>query len=266
MSDDVKDNVVDEATETDDQDLDSADVDYEGPDLNQDSDDSQEGERDGEEPSQSYRSQDEVDRAIEKRLQRERRKLAKMFGVTKLDELSPFVEAGRAVSTASGLKPQEVAQKMSQYQNPNNPNPNSQYPPSANTTQLDQKITKIESMLEEDKVTRARQLQEAEAKKEFGNLYDEHREDIEDKAEDLGLSLVDAAAVVLRPKLKEHIATQQQKKQSLRSKRNVEGSDGQPVKKDSPATKLSESQRAIADRYGISHEAYFNQLQRRGKI
>jgi len=228
-----------------------------------------EGEDDdaGEGEETTYRSQEEVDQAIERRLQRERKKLAKMFGVSKLDEISPYVQAGQSVVQASGLTPKEVADRMAAYRQQQGQQGQTGDQGSApGNPALDQKLNKIESMIEEDKVTRVRQQQEAEAKKEFGDLYMQNKDDIEDKAEDLGLSLVDAAAIVLRPKMKEHLTEKQRKKQELRSKRKIEGSGGPPTDEKTPSSQLTEAQKKIADRYGIGHDKYYAQMKRRGKI
>jgi len=234
-------------------------------------DDDAEGDIDDEEEPEEkeepkvYRTQEEVNGAIEKRLMRERRKLAKQLGVENLEEVGPYLEAGRVVTRASGLNPKEVVSRMNQYGKPNNSNNPGQNNALENPALVD-KIEKIEAMMEQDRKLQSVKKQETEAKQEFGNLFDEYRDDIEDKAEELGVSLLDASAIVLRSQLKDHVEEQSRKKRDVRKKRKVEGSEGSPPKKESASSKLSEAQRKMADRYGVSHDAYYAQLKRRGKI
>ena len=93
---------------------------------------------------------------------------------------------------------------------------------------LEQRLDRIEGLLEEERTAQILKSQEAEARKEFGSLFDKHREDIEDKAEEMGLSLTDAAAIVLRPYLRDHIEQQARTKQQLQRRKKVEGSGESP--------------------------------------
>ncbi len=256
---DVKDEELDEEEEVED----GEDSELEDYLEDEDSDEDPEEEHEEHVPEKTYRNQQEVDQAIEKRLHRERKRLAKQLGVQNIEDIGPYLEAGRVVTRASGLNPKEVVSRMSQY-GTNKTNP--EQPNSLSNPALEEKIERIESMMEQDRKLQSLKKQEADAKKEFGNLFDEYKEDIEDKAEDLGVSLLDASAIVLRSQLKGHAEEQSRKKRDVRKKRKVESSDATPPKKESVSSRLSEAQKAMADRYGVSHEAYYKQLKRRGKV
>lgn len=224
----------------------------------------------GEENGQSvYRSQEEVDEAIEKRLARERRRLAKTLGVNKLEEASGYLKAGRAVTSASGLSAAEVANRLSGYRKTQQGGAPQQSQTGGNQAMPDEtseRLQNIESLIAEERSEKVRSQQEAEAKQEFGKLYDEYQEDILEKAEDLGLPVVDAAAIVLRPKLKDHIATQQREKQALKGKRKVESSEGSPSKGDDVTSKLSPQQKRVAQKMNMSYKDYYAQLKELGEV
>lgn len=214
-----------------------------------------------------YRTQAEFDAAFERKLARERRKTAKMFGVERLEEAAELVQAGAAVTRASGLRPGEVVSRLSGQQAVQQQTPLGAQQPVQQSPVLEQKLDKIAGILETDHSTRVREVQETEAKKEFGDLYTRHKDEIDDKAEELGLPLVDAAAIVLRPKIREHTEKQLRTKQQQKRDRRVEGSEETPGKGTADlASKLSAKQVETAQKYGISLEKYYNQLKRRGKI
>ncbi len=223
----------------------------------------------------SYRTQEEVDSAIEARLARERKKLAKMFGVERLEDAAPYLQAGQAVSRASGLKPGDVVNRLGQTQQQQQPyrsgygqqQQQQQQQPQSGDPAVLQRMDKIETLLETDREEKVRKIQENEVRKEFGKLYDEHRDAIEDKAEDTGLSLLDAATIVLRPKLREHIETTQRKKRELKGKRKVESSAEGPIApQDDVASKLSSEQKRVADKQRISYKDYYEQLKALGRV
>lgn len=220
-----------------------------------------------------YRSQAEVDAAIERKLARERRKIARMFGVKKLEEALPYYQAGHVVSKASGLKPGEVVTRLQGMQNPNvypqQYNPTVTQPGVTVTPQIRQELDEIKSLLAEERTEKARKIQEAEARKEFGNeLYEEYADDIEDKADELGISLVDAAAMVLRGKLKDHVAKQHLEQQRTQRRRKIEGTEDPAAdkgKKDYDAA-LSAEQKRVARKMGISLENYYKRLKSLGRV
>lgn len=233
------------------------------------------GEAGGQEESgQEYLTKTEASQAVETRLARERKKIAKMFGVSRLEDAAPYLQAGQAVTKASGLKPNEVVQRLSGQQQQQQQHygrygqqahqPQPQQIPNA----TEQKLEKIETMLESEREEKVRSTQEAEARKEFGDLYDSYREDIEDKADDTGLDLIDAATIVLRPKLKEHLANQQQEKQRLKGKRKVEGSNEPPAGESGSdfGAKLNSNQKRVAQRMNMSYKDYYTQLKELGRI
>ncbi len=235
-------------------------------------DDEGEGEEEQDDTS-SYRSQADVDKAIENRLARERKKLAKMFGVGKLEEAAPYLHAGRAVSQAAGLKPHEVVSRLGQQPQQQQQRPyqqgyaQGQQPPAVGDTAVLDRMSKIETLLESEREEKVRTQQEVEAKKEFGKLYDSNRDEIEDKAEELGLSLIDAATIVLRPKLKEHLETRQREKQTIKGKRRVESSsEGPPSGDDDISGKLTAEQKRVAQKSNLSYKDYYEQLKSLGRV
>ncbi len=168
--------------------------------------------------------QDEIDEKITRRLARERRKLARLFGTEDMEQAADYAKAGKAVSEAAGLRPGEVVGRL----NTTGANQAQQGQPTTESA-VSQEIAEIRKLMETEKATKVRETQESEAKKEFGSLFDEHIEAIEDKAEDLGLSLVDAATLVLRPKLGELYAQRTQAQQQAKRKRAVDSSGEAPA-------------------------------------
>ena len=222
-------------------------------------------------------TKDDVEQTVKNRLARERKRLAKMLGVDHIEHAAPFFQAGQAVARASGLPPEEVARRMHQQQQTGQQQArgafqqNQQYPQQQQQQGYDpalrQELGEIKSTLAEERAEKIKSQQESEAKKAFGSMYDEHKEDIEDKAEETGLSLVDAATIVLRPKLSEQMAKQQKAKQQVQNQRRVEGSGESPAESGGEAgSKLTAAQKETARKFGVSYDAYYKQLKRRGKV
>ncbi len=213
-----------------------------------------------EQQDQDYLTQDDFDRAIRRKHAQWERGLARKLGFRNVEEALPYIRAGKVVSERSGVAPGEVVNRLNTGavgQNPQVPGVNP----------LEQRLNRIEDLLEDDRTVRILKSQEAQARKEFGDLYDEYQEDIEDKADELGLSLPDAAAVVLRPRLREHAAAQMRAKKQSQRRRKVEGSGESPsTSKPDYATLLSPAQREAAKKTGVSLERYYNQLRRLGRI
>lgn len=226
---------------------------------------------DEEGPEATYKSQAEVDQAIKNRLARERKKLAKMFGVDKLDDIGPYLQAGMAVSQSAGVSPGEVVNRLSGQQQSQQQQPNYRgYSPGYSQPQQDnvtsQQLKQIQGMLESEREEKVRSQQETLAKKEFGKLYDENYEDILDKAEETGLSLVDAATIVLRPKLREHLANQQAQKKRVKGQRKVESSSESPSGGDGDfSSKLSDREKRVAQKMNMSYKDYYSQLKALGR-
>lgn len=235
-----------------------------GDDAADRSDDMQE---ESDEPN--YLTQEDFDRVLRRKHAQWERKFARRLGFKSVDEAIPYIQAGQAVSRAAGLPPTEVASRVGAIAQTTAPAtvPHSGAGLQGGATPLEQRLDRIEELLEEERTAQVLKSQEAEARKEFGPLFDKHREDIEDKAEEMGLSLTDAAAIVLRPYLRDHIEQQARTKQQLQRRKKVEGSGESPGtgKPDYEAI-LSPAQREAARKTGVSLERYYQQLKRLGKL
>lgn len=213
-----------------------------------------------EEEGEEKFSQEDLERVIGARIARERtkweRRMKKLFGTTDLQTAAEYYRAGHAVSRASNKPPQEVIQRVAGQAGVN--------PPVGGD--LGRELSEIRSMLEAQHERESRDAQESEARKEFGTLYDDHYEDIIDMADERGLSLADAAAVVLRP----HLSTLYEEKAKARAQsrrsRKVEGTGDAPSKGSNVSSKLSASQKRTAQKMGVSYKDYYTQLKELGRI
>jgi len=206
-----------------------------------------------------------VESVVERRLQRERaiqeRRLRKLFGTKDLGEAAALAEAGRAVSTAAGVSPQTVLSRVQQL-------PPAQTARGTNAPDdIQRQLAEIRELIASERADKSREMQVAEAKKEYGGLYDRYADEVEMAAEDRGLSLVDAAAVVLRPHLRDYYEEQATVRRQVAAKRKVEGSGEPPAQEGTVDLDriLSTSQKEVAKRMGISLKAYYNQLKELGK-
>jgi len=213
--------------------------------------------------------QDKVDEVVKKRLKREHKKwqkeLEKQFGTADLGEAKQYYEAGRAVTSASGKKPQEVLQRLKQQGATQN-NSNNGY--EANED-IKQEINALKQMVQSQQEQEIKEKESNEAKKEFGQLYDKYEDEIEEFAEEKDMSLVDAAAVVLRPHLKEHIEEQTINRQKKKRKKKVDATDDSPGSSSSSGAlvdKLTSRQKRTAQKMGISPEKYAKRLQESGEL
>jgi hypothetical protein len=236
-----------------------ADESEEFEDLEDDIDDSQDDDH-------GYRTQAEFDVAFERRLARERRNLAKKMGFNSIEEAADFANAGRAVTGASGLTPAEVRSKLAQQAAQQAAEQGGQVPAQYGGIDVQKELQELKSMIQDDHVEKTRAKQIEAARKEFGKLFDQHLEDIEDKAEETGLSMIDAAAIVLRPKMKEHIEETANKKKQFQKKRKVEGTDGKTVSSINYETALTEAEKKIAQRMGRTYEQYYARKKQLGEI
>ncbi len=229
----------------------------------------QEGQEEQEEQEESYLTQEDFDRNIRRKHAQWERKFVRNLGFRNMEEAIPYLQAGRAVSDAAGVTPKEVLNRLdsSKAQSVATGYNQQTQVGGSNVIGVEQRLGKIEALLEDERTEQLIRSQEVEAKKEFGNLYDKYKEDIEDKADETGLSLVDAAAIVLRPQLREHIEGQTRAKQQSQRRRKVEGSNEPPTSgKVDYQSKLSPAQKETARKTGVSYERYYNQLKRLGKI
>lgn len=215
-----------------------------------------------------YRTQEDVDRAIKNRLKRYEKKVAKELGDVSIEEAKEWIEAGRSISQASGLTPAQIKmkleeQRMQQAQQAGN----QQYQPQYPQDDVKKELAEMRSLIEEDRVEKVRRQQEQEARKEFGDHYQKYRDDIEDRAEELGLSLVDAAAIVLRPKLKEITEDRIRSKQQVKKTRKVEDSSEGPDKHQVDfRTALTAGEKRVAQKMGLTLEQYYEQKKVLGEI
>jgi len=209
----------------------------------------------------TYRSQEEFDKAFERRFARERNRLAKQMGFKSIEEATDFANAGRAVSSAAGLSPSEVRQRLQQQFAQQDA-----YAVQGGGNDMRSELNEIKSMIADERTEKVRSTQEAEARKEFGKLYDDYRDDILDKADETGLSIVDASAVILRPKLKQHIKNQTSKQKEVQRKRKVESGDSKPSASVDYNVALTQAEKDVATRMGISFERYYNRKKQAGEI
>ena len=188
-----------------------------------------------------------------------------------MEEAKDYIEAGRTVSQAAQMSPSQVRQRLIQQQQQRGQQMQNQgynqapSPPPANDD-LRNEVRELKSMLTEKEKGEYQAQEESKARKEFGKLYDEYAEDIREKSEDLDISPVDAAAMVLRPKLKDHYEQQTKKKQQTKKQRRVEGSNDKPPKENDPESSLSEKQKTTARKMRIPLDKYYNRLVETGEI
>jgi len=217
-------------------------------------------------------TQREFDEKIKQLTAKERTKLekrlSKLFGTKDLESAANYYKAGFAVSQASQKTPQEVIQRVQGRANTGNPgNPGTTGTPGSGSDHLQQEINEIKGILSEEREEKATQQQEKEARKEFGKLYDESKEDIQEIAEDKGLSLVEAASIVLRPRMAEVIEERQRAKKNMQKRRKVESSSEAPAKGDKDfGSKLSNDMKRAAQRMGLSYKEYYNHAKHTGLI
>lgn len=236
------------------------------------------------------------EKQLKKRLARERRKMQKelreAFGTSDLSEAKSYYEAGRAVTNRAGTTPDEVVSRLNQrnQQQPQQQQPqqsrqsgnrpyrrrsatfggrnNQQQQPSDPSQDMLQEIQEMKNLLLSEREEKARTQQEQEARQEFGDLYEEYEFEIEDYAEDHGLSLADAAAVVLRPHLKDLYQQQARKRKQVERRRQVDDSGGSPGGKETVnyRSKLSAEARRIAEQTGIGYKKMYEKRVASGKI
>ena len=213
-----------------------------------------------------YRTQEDFDRAIKNRLKRYERKVANELGVS-LQEAKDWIEAGRSVSQASGLTPAQIKMKLEESRMQQTQTGQTYQPNVYPQDDVKKELAEMKSLIEEDRVEKVRSRQEQEAKKEFGELFNKHQDDIEEKAEEFGLSLVDAAAIVLRPKLKEYTEDRVRNKQQLKKSRKIEDSTESPDRKEVDLrTALTDQEKRVAQRMGIPLDKYYAQKKALGEI
>ena len=202
-----------------------------------------------------------ISRIIARERTKTERMLKKLFGTSNLETASQYYKAGQAVTQASGKTPQEVLQRLSKTQQQQGGATQGQVDP------VSQELQEIRDILSSQREEEVRGKEEAAAKKEFGDMFTEHEDDIRDMADERGLSLVDAAAVVLRPHLNDLYSKRAKTKQEVLRKKKVESSDESPGGKSvDPASALSAAQKRTAQKMRMSYKDYYEQLKELGRI
>jgi len=206
---------------------------------------------------------EEVNEIVQDRLARDRRsrdkELAQQLGVSP-KEAREWIEAGRAVSQASGLTPAQIRERIAQdraNQGGNNNQQTYQHPAGGGfDPNLRTELEQIKSVLYEDREEKVKQLESERGRKEFGKLFDKYSDDIEDKAEELGLPLDDAAAIVLRPKLREYYSQQAANRAKHKRQRGTVGADDRAVESRSAVSELTPKEKEIAQKMGLTEKEY----------
>lgn len=209
-------------------------------------------------------TQAEIDKMITTRLSREQRKLGKIFGTNDLDSVAEYAKVGREIARTTGKKPSEILQKVSGMAGAQNMS-------GSGTGVVDESIREelnsIKQILSTTHETRVKEEQVVEVKKEFGVLFEQNKDAIEDYADEKGLSLVDAAAVVLRPKLKQFIESKIHDRQQLAQNRKLTSAGGKPNKDGADyASKLTPEMKRIAQKQNISFKDYYEYAKGSGLI
>ena len=229
-----------------------------------------------EEVQEATISQSELDRIIDRRLARERKRrekeLEKSFGTSDMKQVNSFYNAGKLVAERAGRSPEEVVSRL-HAQMRGNPKGETAQSSTAHyqTTpegdaQVQEELREIRELLSHTK-EEALQAEKTKARKEFGELYNKYEEDILDKSEDDGLSITDAAAIVLRPHLRDYYKTRQQEKQSIKKNKRVESGDGAPPSNDGDfKSKLSKAQMIAAKKMGVPLKDYYLRAKAAGKV
>jgi hypothetical protein len=219
------------------------------------------------EEDETYLTQPEVDNIVKKRLARLEKKIAKELGVS-IKEAKDYISAGKSVSEASGLTPAQVRERLAAQRALQQQQGNQQGQYNTGDPALREEITEIRGILSDEREEKVRTEQKKEARKEFGELFDEYEDDIEEYAEDRGLTLTEAAAVVLHPKLRDHIEKRTQTRQQVKRKRKVEGMDGgTKTGKVDYESALSQKEKEVASKFfNMTPQEYYEHKKALGEI
>ena len=208
-------------------------------------------------------SQTKIDELIRKVTARERARtekmLKQMFG-SDLKSAAMYLQAGQAVAKASGKTPQEILQRIQQQGGVGNS--------AGEDVTVKGDLQEIKELLAGQFAAEVREKEVKSARKEFGELYDEFEDDITEMADDRGLPLVDAAAIILRPHLGKLYEKRTLEKSQKVRKKKVEGGEEAPATKGAVnyAEVLSPQQKRVAQKMGIPLSKYYAQLKQLGRI
>lgn len=201
-------------------------------------------------------TQEQIDRIINRKFaqwqRKKEREQKKLFGTTDLNQIRDTYTAGRVVAEKAGLKPGEVVNKLSTESSGGS---------DMNNPTVMSKLERLENLVESQSQQQVIEEQRTKARKEFGKAYDDYEMEIEDMAEEKGLTLEEAATLVLRPKLPEIYGSRAQAKAQKRRKK-VDGSDAPPSsnKEEEAIAKLTPKQKEVAKKMGISLKKYVKNL------
>lgn len=210
-------------------------------------------------PDDEALDQEHIQRIIDRKFRQWNKRLERQLGTSDLEQISEAYRAGMAVAQAAGITPRDVIGRL---------NNNSAGGTTMGAQQPDvmQELQKLQNLVMGQYQAQAIEQQRAEARKEFGSMFDEYALEIEDMAEERGLSLVDAAAVVLRPHLGQ-IYQRKLQAQTQNRRKKVDGSDAPPASGAVDiVSKLTPAQIQVAKAMGLTPKEYAEQLQEMGKL
>ena len=186
------------------------------------------------------------------------RELKKLFGTSDLSKIAEAFHAGQEVAQAAKVTPQQIRERLRQQGA--GPVGHPQATPSASN----EDIRQIKDMLESQEHMKAREREKAAAVKTFGNIFYSHESDIEELAEDKGLSVNDAAAIVLAPHIKKQTEQQVKAQQKHGRKKRIEGSEeGAQSEKSDYRSQLSQAELNVARQMGVTPKEYYEYKKKR---
>lgn len=193
-----------------------------------------------------------------------------MFGTQDLGQVREGYMAGNLIAQAGRVSPAELIRRFQQMQKQQQPGSQGQSnQPQANqpSDELQQQIAQLTALVMGQQQEEQKQTQEKEARAEFGDaLYEANALAIQEKAEQTGLTLAEAAAVVLRPQLKGILKDQVQKSQAQKSRKRVDKTTGKPASRREGAESLPKELRDLAKSYGMDPEEYYKLAKQTGLI
>lgn len=224
-----------------------------------------EGQEETEEEAEIRMSQEEFNRTIQSRLAREKKKMEKqltqMFGTENLQEASQFYQIGQQLAKTSNKSPQEIMQRLQRQSGQQT----TQSGQAVSDPQLYSELQELKQMITTREEQEQREKEEAEARKKFGRYFDQHWDAIQDKADEKGLTLEEAATLVLGPEMTKIKEEQQKNKKQVQRKRKLDSTDEKPADEGNPAAQLTEDEKRTAQKQGISYAKYLENKKALGR-